>query len=468
MTLIHGEEVAKHSKRDSCWVVLHGVVWDVTNFIDEHPGGASLILKRAGTDATSSYEEAHEPELVERTLPPESCLGTVNTATLPQITEAESKKTSSPEFPALNTVISLADFEAIAQKVLPITAWAYYSSGADDEYGIDSAKRIFRNILLRPRILRQVEPVSTKTTILGLPSSLPVYFSPTGIGRYAHRDAESIIASVAGNENLLYCMPTSASWESVSKARSVKGQPLFFQLYTGRDKEYTKSVLRTVKNLGVTAIFLTVDSPVLGKRERDDRIRAAEGDDTISAVSGGVAKVTSRGLLNPLLSWTDIEWIREATGLPLVLKGVQTVEDAVLAHLHGLDGIVLSDHGGRSLDTAQSPMLTLLEIRRYAPHLLSQNIRNKFQVFVDGGIRRGTDVIKAVALGATAVGIGRPVLYSMCAGYGEKGLHRLVQILRAEIETNMALAGVKDVEELVPEIVNTERVERDISRRVKL
>ncbi|KAF4963186.1 hypothetical protein FSARC_8764 [Fusarium sarcochroum] len=468
MAVIHGKEVAKHCKRDSCWVVLHGLVWNVTDFIDEHPGGAGLILKRAGQDATSSYEEVHEPELVERTLSSEYCLGTVDTATLPQVMDVEPKTNDAPDFPTLNTIISLADFEKIAESFLPPAAWAYYSSGAEDEYCVDNAKRIFRNILLRPRILRQVEPVSTKTTILGFPSSLPVYFSPTGIGRYAHKEAESIIAAVAGQENLLYCMPTSASWGSVSKARSVTDQPLFFQLYTGRDKEYTKSVLRTVKALGVTAIFLTVDSPVLGKRERDDRIRAAEGDDTISPASGGVAKVTSRGLLNPLLSWSDIEWIREATGLPLVLKGVQTVEDAVLAHLHGLNGIVLSDHGGRSLDTAQSPMLTLLEIHRYAPHLLSQGIRKNYQVFVDGGIRRGTDVIKAIALGATAVGIGRPVLYSMCAGYGDKGLHRLVQILRAEIETNMALAGTKDISELVPEIVNTERVERDISRRVKL
>jgi L-lactate dehydrogenase (cytochrome) len=174
------------------------------------------------------------------------------------------------------------------------------------------------------------------------------------------------------------------------------------------------------------------------------------------------------GLLNPLLTWDDLKWLRQTTKLPVVLKGIQTVEDAVLAQAHGASGIVLSNHGGRSLDTAQSPILTLLEIRRYAPHLLEKPIRDKFQVFLDGGFRRGTDVIKAIALGASAVGVGRPVLYSLCADYGEEGLKRLIQILRTEVTTNMALAGAKSVEELVPELVNTERAEREVSRRVKL
>ncbi|KAM0232283.1 hypothetical protein ACHAP5_010803 [Fusarium lateritium] len=467
MATIPRAEVAQHNTTESCWIVIHGTVWDVTDFLSEHPGGRTLILKSAGEDATAPYDEVHEPDLVTRILSPEACLGTVDATTLPQGT-FKAQKQRITKYPSLSTVISVTDFEKIAQSFLTPAGWAYYSSGAEGEYSINDALHSFRQILLRPRVLRQVEPVSTDTTILGCPVSLPVYFSPTGIGRYAHRDAECIMAAVAGKERLIYCMPTSASWESVCSARSAQDQPLFFQLYTGRDREYTKSVLRLVKSLGVAAIFLTVDSPVLGKRERDDRIRAADGQDTVTASAGGIAKATSKGLLNPLLSWDDIGWIRDATGLPLVLKGVQTVEDVVLAHLHGLDGVVLSNHGGRSQDTAQSPMTTLLEIRRYVPHLLSPSIRHKFQVFTDGGIRRGTDVIKALALGATAVGIGRPVLYSMCAGYGDKGLHRLVQILRAEVETNMALVGAMNVKELVPEMVNTERAEVGVSRRVKL
>lgn len=154
--------------------------------------------------------------------------------------------------------------------------------------------------------------------------------------------------------------------------------------------------------------------------------------------------------------------------MPLVLKGVQTVEDAVLAYDHGVQGIVLSNHGGRSLDTAQAPIITLLEIRKHAPHLLASEIRDKFQVFVDGGFRRGTDVLKALALGASAVGIGRPFLYSMTANYGEAGVTRLLQMFRDEIETSMALVGATTVEELVPEMINSERAESEMSRRIKL
>ncbi|KAI5861991.1 glycolate oxidase [Durotheca rogersii] len=441
-----------------------------SGFVDEHPGGAGAILKCAGQDATESYDEVHDRGLVEETLPPESYLGNVDISTLPRRQSSEDTVEGQDGFPypPLNAIVSLADFEAVAKKYLTSAGWAYYSSGADDEFSISDAFRIFRKMTMRPRVLRPVEPVSASTTILGCQSSLPVYFSPTGMGKYAHRDAEQIIAAVSGKENLIYCMPTSAPREAVFKARSVSDQRLFFQLYTGRNRERTKALIRNVEALGAAAIFLTVDTPVLGKRERDDRVRAAAGEDTISPTSGGVAKVSSRGLLNPLLSWDDLGWIRETTRLALVLKGVQTVEDAVLAYGRGVDGIVLSNHGGRSQDTAQAPILTLLEIRRHAPHLLSPEVRTKFQVFVDGGVRRGTDVIKAIALGATAVGIGRPVLYSMCAGYGDKGLRRLVQILRTEVETNMALAGARHVGELVPEMVNSERAEKEVSRRVKL
>ncbi|CAG1964776.1 unnamed protein product [Fusarium graminearum] len=328
MATISGVEVAQHNTVESYWIVLYDAVWDVTNFLSEHPGGRAHILKSAGEDATASYDEVHEPDLVTMILSPKACLGTADTTKLPQ-KASKAKNQGTTKYPPLNTVVSVADFETIAQSFLTPAGWAYYSSGAEDEYSIEDAFHSFRQILLRPRVFRQVEPVSTGTTILGCSVSLPVYFSPTGIGRYAHRNTECIMTAVAGKEGLIYCMPTSSSWESVCNARSVEDQPLFFQLYTCRDKEHTTSVLRELKKLGVAAILLTVDSPVLGKRERDDGIRAADGQDTITDSAGGVAKATSKGLLNPLLSWDDIEWIRDATGLPLVLKGVQTVEELV-------------------------------------------------------------------------------------------------------------------------------------------
>lgn len=426
-------------------------------------------MKCAGQDATSSYDEIHEPGLVAETLPQERCLGTADLATLtprPDARKAEDAEKTGAKFPPLHMMVSVADFEKVAETYLSPAGWAYYSSGADDELSIADSRRIFRKMALRPRVLRHVEPVSAETSILGFKSSLPIYITPTGQGKYAYNNAEAVLATGAGREGIIYCMPTGASHEAVFAARTSPDQPLFFQLYSHRDMERAKAMIRKVEGLGAAAIFLTVDSPVIGKRERDDRLRAADGDDTL--LVGGLAKTSSMGMLNPLLSWTDLTWIRETTTLPLVIKGIQTVEDAVLAHQYGADGIVLSNHGGRSQDTAQAPILTLLEIRRHAPQLLEPSAKKKFQVFVDGGFRRGTDVIKAIALGATAVGIGRPVLYSMCAGYGEKGLRRLINILRAEIETNMAMAGARSVNDLVPEMVNSERAEKEVSRRVKL
>lgn len=177
----------------------------------------------------------------------------------------------------------------------------------------------------------------------------------------------------------------------------------------------------------------------------------------------GVAKANT-GFINADLDWDMVEWLRSITKLPLVIKGIQSVEDAVMAFEHGIDGIVLSNHGGRSQDTAQPPLLTLLELNHYAPHILGKHM----QVFVDGGIRRGTDIIKALALGATAVGIGRPVLYSMSGGYGEHGVRRMIQILRNELQTNMAFIGARNVGEIERGMVNTRRLERLMTGSVKL
>jgi L-lactate dehydrogenase (cytochrome) len=186
--------------------------------------------------------------------------------------------------------------------------------------------------------------------------------------------------------------------------------------------------------------------------------------------------------ISPFIDWDILSWLRQLTKLPLVIKGIQCVEDAVQAYHCGVQGIVLSNHGGRSQDTyvlilyvyvfkntaddnsAQPPLLTLLEIRRYAPFLIG----SKMQIFIDGGIRRGTDILKAVALGATAVGLGRPMLYSLAAGYGEQGVRRAIEILRQEVESNMVFLGVTNLRDLGPHLLNTARLERDVVGSVKL
>ncbi|KAJ2986036.1 hypothetical protein NUW58_g5223 [Xylaria curta] len=453
MTEFDGTEVAKHNTNEDCWVVINGKIWDVSEFLRDHPGGASVIAAYSGRDATDAYNEIHDPELVIATLPAAKCLGEIRSGTLPESQQKLAALSTTAavsaiaQYPPLWSVVNVAGFEKVAKRYLSPTGWAYYAGGAEDEVSLMDTGRLFRMITFRPRILRRVEPVSTAVKILGFPSSLPIYISPTGSGRYAYPNAESVLARAAGKEGVVYCMPTTAAHESVFEARSSPDQPLFFQLYTTRKQTKALAMIKKLKALGAGALFLTVDSPVLSRRERDEQ-----------------AKVTE----TPGVSSGDLKWIQQATSMPLILKGVQTVEDAVLAYDHGIQGIVLSNHGGRSLDTAQAPIITLLEIRKHAPHLLAAGIRDKFQVFIDGGFRRGTDVLKALALGASAVGIGRPFLYSMTAGYGEAGAVRLLQMFRAEIETNMALAGATAIEELVPEMVNSERAESEMSRRIKL
>jgi L-lactate dehydrogenase (cytochrome) len=173
----------------------------------------------------------------------------------------------------------------------------------------------------------------------------------------------------------------------------------------------------------------------------------------------GIAK-TLASTVAPYLDWNTVAYLRKLSNLPLVIKGIQSVEDAVLAYKHKVDGIVITNHGGRSQDTAQPPLLTLLEINKYAPYIITDK---KMQIFIDGGVRRGTDVVKALALGATAVGMGRPFLYSMSSGYGEAGTRRMIEILREEIEQNMALVGATKISALSRELLNTSRLERDLT-----
>lgn len=415
----------------------------------------------------------HNPELVASVLPSSACLGEFDHSTSSDLkqpapnnaTKSDPPTVPTAEYPPLSFIISVNDFEVIAKRYLSDTGWAYYASGADDMVSVADSLRLWRLLKLRPRILRDVTFVNTSTTILGHGTTLPVYISPTGLGKYAHREAECALARAAGKEGLVQVVPTAPSrgHDDIVAAGKESCTVMMFQLYVNQDRQKAVATIKRAEQLGYKAIWITVDSPVLGKREMDDRIKAKEG--RLSA-GPGIAKVSSSGLLNPGLVWEDVRRIRELTSLPLVLKGVQSVEDAVTAWREGLDGIVLSNHGGRSVDAAQAPLITLLEIRRYAPHILGkprkQSGDGSFEVYLDGGIRRGTDVIKALALGCTAVGVGRPFLYSMTGDYGEEGVRHLITILRSEIETNMALVGAKNIRELDCGMVNSRRAELEV------
>ncbi|KAI4721377.1 L-lactate dehydrogenase [Aureobasidium sp. EXF-10727] len=472
MAVVEGKELAKHNNRQSCWLAIHGEVWDVTGFLDHHPGGASLILKSAGKDASDEYELFHDAELVRETLGSDARMGTMETSTI----SVKSNRKPQPvleaqKSPPLSSMVSVNDFEDVAKKTMTPTAWAYVSSGADDEISMEDNAKAYRDVLLRGRILRKVGRVDCSTTILGYPSALPIYTSPVGLAKLVHPSGECAIAAATGKEGCIQVVNTVSSKpiEDIMNARTSKDQVIFWQLYADKDLEKSKAFIERVERAGVAAIWLTVDSPVVGNRERDERSKSVVNieerlEEVVeTAQTASIAKANT-GFINADLDWDMVDWLRRTTKLPIVIKGIQAVEDAVLAFHHNVDGIVLSNHGGRSQDTAQPPLLTLLEIDRYAPHILGKHM----QVFVDGGIRRGTDIIKALALGATAVGIGRPVLYSMSGGYGEYGIRRMIQILRNELQTNMAFIGATNVREIERNMINTKKLERDIVGSVKL
>jgi L-lactate dehydrogenase (cytochrome) len=268
----------------------------------------------------------------------------------------------------LGAIINVEDFEIVAKRFLPPNAWTYYFSGADDEISKELNRKAFQRVYLRPRILRSVEVIDTRTTILGQKSSLPIFVSSAAMAKFAHLNGECTIASGVSKEGVIQVVSTSSSMsiEDIMEARVSNEQPVFFQLYVNRDMDKSKALIRRAEKAGVKAIWITVDLPVIGKRKKDERLKAevnvgavGRSDLGLSQVgenSGGISQGqqvasiarTMSAIITPRLNWEDLSWIRETTSLPLVIKGIQCVEDALLAFEHLMQGIVLSNHGGRS------------------------------------------------------------------------------------------------------------------------
>ena len=374
-------------------------------------------------------------------------MGPVDPATLPSkaplLPQAGASPVDAPRenpishdsLPPLSMQLNLADFVLTAGRTLSPKAWAYYSSASDDLITKERNSSALSSIILRPRIFKDVEKVSTSITLLKgtQPSSLPLFVSPAAMARLAHPDGECGIARACGKHGIIQAVSNNASQsiEHIASARVFPKQPQWFQLYVQTSRSKSEAVLKRVNEAGYTAIVLTLDAPTPGKREADERVKNL--GNTASAISGeGVSNPTTspgeglgRALFAgtaPNITWDDLPWLRSQTPLPIILKGIQTHEDALLAAHHPLvDGILLSNHGGRAMDTAPPPIYTLLEIRQHCPEVF-----DKIEVYADGGVKRGTDVVKALCLGAKAVGIGRAALYGL-AGYGEEGVSRVIQ-----------------------------------------
>ncbi|KAI6145561.1 glyoxylate dehydrogenase [Pisolithus tinctorius] len=465
MSLISTQTVAEHASPESCWIIVHGRVYDVTEFLPEHPGGSKIILKYAGKDATEAYDPIHPPDAITTHLPKHKHLGPVDPQTVVKIervlSEEEKKRQELvASRPPIDEIVNLHDFEAVAKAILPPKAWAYYSSASDDEITIRENRAAYQRIWFRPRILRDVSVVNWSTTILGYKSSLPVYISATALGKLGHPDGELNLTRAAGKHGVIQMIPTlaSCSFDEIVDA-AVPGQTLFLQLYVNRDREITKRYVQHAEKRGVKALFITVDAPQLGRREKDMRMKFVDESGVAKVQDGdknvkkdeGVARAIS-SFIDPSLSWKDIPWFKSITNMHIVLKGVATPEDALMAYDYGLAGIVLSNHGGRQLDTARSGVENLIDIVA-ALKTRGPWPNPRFAIFVDGGVRRASDVLKAIALGASAVGVGRAFMYSFCA-YGQEGVQKAFQIFRDELEMNMRLIGVRSIDELTSDLVD--------------
>jgi len=458
-----GQEIAKHNSRESCWVIIHGKAYDVTEFLPEHPGGPKIILKYAGKDATEEYAPIHPPDTLDKYLDQSKHLGQVDMSTV----EQEKKEDDPAEverqqriarMPILEQCYNLTDFEAVARRVMKKTAWAYYSSGADDEITMRENHSAFHKIWFRPRILHDVEKIDLSTTMLGTKVSIPFYVTATALGKLGHPEGEVVLTRGAKKHNVIQMIPTlaSCSFDEIVDAKE-GDQVQWLQLYVNKDREITKKIVQHAEKRGCQGLFITVDAPQLGRREKDMRSKFSDVGSNVQSTDGssvdrsqGAARAIS-SFIDPSLSWKDIPWFFSITKMPIILKGVQRVEDVIRAISIGVHGVVLSNHGGRQLDTARSGIEVLAEVM---PELRRLGLQDKIEIYIDGGVRRATDIIKALCLGAKGVGIGRPFLFAMSA-YGLPGVDRAMQLLKDEMEMNMRLIGCNSVDQLGPEFIDT-------------
>lgn len=458
-----GEEVAKHNSRESCWVIVHGRAYDVTEFLPEHPGGPKIILKYAGKDATEEYEPIHPPDTLDKFLDKKKHLGEVDMNTVEQEEKAEDpdeqeRQERIKRMPILEQCYNLMDFEAVARRVMKKTAWAYYSSGADDEITMRENHSAYHKIWFRPRVLHNVEKVDLSTTMLGTKVSIPFYVTATALGKLGNPEGEVVLTRGARKHNVIQMIPTlaSCSFDEIVDARE-GDQVQWLQLYVNKNRDITKRIVEHAEKRGCKGLFITVDAPQLGRREKDMRSKFSDvgsnvqntGGDSVDRSQGAARAISS--FIDPSLDWSDIPWFKSITKMPIILKGVQRVEDVLLAISVGVDGVVLSNHGGRQLDFARSGIEVLSEVM---PELRRLGLENKIEIYIDGGVRRATDIIKALCLGAKGVGIGRPFLFAMSA-YGLPGVDRAMQLLKDEMEMNMRLIGCSSIDQLGPQYVDT-------------
>ncbi|KAI1742361.1 FMN-dependent dehydrogenase-domain-containing protein [Xylaria scruposa] len=494
---LSAKEIASHRSISSCWIVVDGKVYDVTSYLNEHPGGAAILIKQGGTDATNEFRKIHSPDIL-KYLPKDAYLGTIGAAAraaLPKSTagvESMGEADEAKKLPHISSIVVPNDFEAAAKAVMPLKSWTYIFSSAHDGSALRGNLTSWGAVRFRPRIFHDVTTVDPRSSILGSASAFPFYVSAMGQMGRGHPAGEIGVVRALAKRGVhgLISSETTATMEEIAAAftdekkkiagaqrdtfagEMEKDRPeaqLHFQLYVPSDRAIAVQRIQRARATGVfCSVWVTVDTAVLGKRTADRRLQATEALATSPELSAhaeragfGLLAHHSNSQLNASLTWDDLKWIKREWGGPVVLKGVQTAEDAARAADLGVDGVLLSNHGGRQMHDAPDALTTLLEIRTYYPSVL-----DKLEIFLDGGCRDGADVLKAVSLGAKAVGVGRPFFYALSA-YGQKGVERCLDIFSDELVTGMQLVGMKSLDEARPERVNASRLLNEIWRPEK-
>ncbi|MDP8980477.1 MAG: alpha-hydroxy-acid oxidizing protein [Acidobacteriota bacterium] len=324
----------------------------------------------------------------------------------------------------IDRLLSIADYEAAAHGRVPVAAWDRIEGGAADEITLRWNREAYQKIRLKPRVLVDVSRIDTRVKLFGLELPFPIILAPTGGQGLIVPDGDLETARGAGAAKALLAISSSASKRVEEVARAATG-PVWFQLYIQRDREFTRDLVQRAEAAGCRALCVTVDSPTFGMRNREARSRGELPDRELPNLKG-------KDYLDPSLTWKDIGWLRAFAKTPVLLKGILNPDDASRAVTEGASGIIVSNHGARNLDTVPATIDAL--------PLVVEKVAGRMPLLVDGGIRRGTDVVKAIALGAAAVQIGRPYLYGLGVA-GADGVRRVVEILRTELEMAMALLG---------------------------
>lgn len=352
--------------------------------------------------------------------------------------------------------INLAEFERLASERLDPVTRDYYAAGAMDEITLRDNREAFDRIAIRYHVLGGVGDRDLSTQVLGRRHDWPLLIAPTAFARLAHPDGEGAVARAAAAEGVTQVLSTLSTTSLEDVAKAAPGGQRWFQLYVFRDRDVTTDLVRRAEAAGYEAIVMTVDAPMLGRRERDARNRFALPQGLTAAnLSQHMARVASDGtdsglfqyfasMIDSSLTWDDLGWLCSLTSLPVLVKGVVRGDDAERAIGHGAAGVIVSNHGGRQLDTAISSIDALPDV--------AEAVDGRGAVLMDGGVRRGTDIVKALALGANAVLIGRPALWGLAVN-GEAGVRRVLGVLHEEFDLAMALCGAASTSDLWPDLV---------------